>query len=255
MKRLFVFSLIICLIIFSCTKIPVDPFTEFTAECKGTLEQSITCQGIQSTYYFHGFLDGKEVCFSDGIDNYSIFNNISISFVTSGPVLNPADSTTLASRKRQLEFGIRANDFDQNANSPYFSIIVSSKQANSVQEFLANLFKTGDLPFAQALFGDSTQTSGFNIKINDYCKDVHNLLPKGDSSTFTQPINAYTYYYWSIGNQTNSTFKCTQFKTTVGDVNIFYDLTFEINCNLYSGTVLWHKLKDAKFVTRFIVKK
>ncbi len=255
MKKYFILITLLTLVIFACTKIYVEPFQQLTDQCRNTLEQSLGCKGVQSNYYFHGFLDGKEVCFSENVDNYTPFDEVSESFTTNGPVLNPNDPATAASRKIQLEFGIRAKDYDQRDNSPYFSIIVSTKYAANMVDFLLKNIKLGNLPFQQQFNGDSAQTAGFNIRIKDYCKDVNNLVPKPDSSTFFHPFRAWVYSYWTIGDQTNSSFKCTEFEETEDSKNYYFNASFEVNCNLYTNLSIWHRLKDGVFKTRFTVKK
>ncbi|MBX2889806.1 MAG: hypothetical protein KF734_02650 [Saprospiraceae bacterium] len=208
-------------------------------------------------------LNGRDIIFSDGYDGYKQFNNIAMTFTTSGPVLNPG---TDSSRQYLLKIGFRQPAPPPPAGQPYslpvpesdeIFISLQKRENLSAIEFIDKYVRVGDLKLRQKPWWDVTLDpnpvweDGFEI--NYGC--VH-CCNENDPTVGT-------FYFTSSSLNHNGFLRCTKlYRVDLGE-SVGYHIEFEFTCELYGKRLsdsepiyeVIGDIKNGKMVVDFVVEK
>ncbi|MBX2889793.1 MAG: hypothetical protein KF734_02585 [Saprospiraceae bacterium] len=198
-------------------------------------------------------LNGRKILFSDGYDGYQQFNDIALTFTTSGSVLNLGDS----SKQYLLKIGFDQPNINTN-NEPIFKIYSPSsdqvyialqkKESLTVVEFIDKYIQVGDLKLKQKHTWESSDpdlTDGFEINYWCVC-DCKEIIPEG-----------VTLAFQSTNTEQAGYLRCTKLDRVDLGETVTYHIEFEMACDLYlggTGTYIG-KLEEGKMAVDFVVEK
>jgi hypothetical protein len=257
-KPLFLFCAI--LFLFSCEEEVPDLQERSIQYCKDRI--SFTCVEPLGEFYFKGTLNGTEFCVSYGVEDYWMQNAVGTETVTStaNPNLTP-DATPQSSF-----FGFHffppiidnVNGLSKEfAPSVYiYTPFILDTTVYSAGEYLERFIHQGDLVLRD-IYTD--KYSGFKFTIAWGCA----FLP------------SYDYYYQkdpsripavgvgltpSAGKQKDAVFRVTEYTKTVTPDFDIYDITFEIECDLYYGNsskdrTYFGRLENGVFKTQVVLER
>ena len=178
------------------------------------------CTEFESEYYFSGTLNGEDICFGEGVNGYEMFHGGWWSVTTEGNTLSIGEGQAENYRFYNIGFK-KATEEDHlipklEIKTPYYP---SSKDYRDIFE---ENFREGIYAPAQNLIKTAPK-DGFFLDISaSYRTDNHDEEYGGNFTISTGP-----------GSQEGSTFEITEVLTrTEGDYKV-YDITAEIDCNMY----------------------
>lgn len=238
------FILLFLLIIVSSCKEELTIEQESLNQCRELIE--FTCSEITSNSFFSGTMNGIDFCVSDGSDGYSQFNVISRSFTTN------TDGGSKSEELSGFNFGFSPPAVASiEPLKPDVSILTPMVKGAALKphEYIDRFVKMGDLELRDK---NKDRTSGFTFYIWWGCE-------------FSDEENRLEYISTSLST-TNSTlsdntvFKVVNLKKeTLPDFH-FYDITFEIECDLYWADIEGEKkkfgrLENGVFKTEVLVPR
>ncbi len=255
MKKSFFFLLITLLFIttYSCKKAEepnqkqIELNAKINAVKKAMLDTlPIKCNGIQSDYYFKGKLKGRDICLSDGEDNYNVFNAVWLTFITKSPQLVITNGVVEGNSTNFLGLYIQHSPYEAaKYNFKFITPNVLSDSNYQIKDFLEKKILKKNLILRQKGMSDTT---GIDIQLEIP------ITVTDSSSSFTLALILRT----ASGLQTRSSFiKLSDYKVEEFSSSIFYDLTFEFECDLYDLTDLtfYGRITEGKFCTQVIVPR
>lgn len=251
MKNLIAFFLLFC-IFFSCKK---DPFLNSLKKCRK--EYSFTCTPHQSDFFFSGKIKGEDFCVAPGTNAYEITAGIGTGFATTteAPALEPGVTPTFSF----FNFSVTPEDDGSGVTrvlSPWVKIrtpYVRDSLIHPAKEYLERFIKKGNLPLRDI---DADELEHFYFEIGWNCDFAEEAARDPDLvsgvAARLSTINA------QLGKDTR--FEITELEITETAFALIYDITFEIECDLYWASaseqkIFYGRLEDGVFKTQAIVDK
>jgi hypothetical protein len=223
--------LIITMVIYSCKKEPVstpivDPnskyekaFTETNFDCK---------QDVDASNYFKGKLNGKEICYYDGIDYHRVVNKLQYKFITNKPefFVNGKDPNAKYGYVLYLGFDNFLLEKDKNA----FAIESNFTQKDSLLgEYIEKNFAEGKT----LNILDKFNSGGFPYDTKEgYIIELFCVASAANSTNAA----VYTSVSTVAGGQSkDSYFKVSSLKKRLILGATVYDIKFDLKCELYKN--------------------
>lgn len=180
-------------------------------------ETHFECNGGNSEYSFEGAINKDSVCYHDKSGKYLMFNGLT-SHTISGNTLSIGSNNNTGSYSISLTF---TQLYDQDSNYTNIRIfsphIKNSKNLIDVKSFIDSFYKVGYLPI---LDNKSSDFEKFKITLNILSPGKYNGHVALELTT-------------SLGEQSDSYLKCTQLHRKEEFGKTYYDVTLDLNCNLY----------------------
>ena len=242
-----------CFLFFACKKeLTLDEKSQ--KYCDENME--FTCTEPLGDFYFSGKINGEDFCVSADVDGYWMQNGIGTGTTTStsDPTLSPG-ATPFGSF---YNFGFVPPIIDNRATedfAPFVTIWTPFIRDTTIYpdiEYFKRFIKEGDLTLWES---DKDRSTGFYFSIAWNCV----LLPGYDYYKETRPLaipvvgNTLTP---SFGKQDNAVFRISELKISGVPGFRVYDITFEIECDLYyDGTngKYFGRLEDGIFKTQVVM--
>ena len=250
--------LFFCLASLLACKKDKSPYVLSWEYCRDNVK--FTCVEPKGAFFFSGKIDHNPFCFSDGVDEYIIYNGVRSEYVTSAqnPTLPPG-ATPIA---YSYTFGFLPPIMD-NLNglvrefSPWASLITPATMDSTLgseKNLIEKFIHEGDLTLRDKFID---KFSGFEFDLIWACAELPGYDYYHQNQPNIIPIVSFTLTN-TIGDQTNSKLSVSEFKKTVTPDNIIYEITFHIECNLYyqdasnNRTVLYGRLSDGILKTKVV---
>ena len=255
MKRIMLLSLI-SLVFITCKK-ELSLLEKSGKYCDENME--FTCSETLGDFYFSGKINGEDFCVSADVDGYWMGNGIGTGTTTStsDPTLSPG-TTPFSSF---YGFSFRPPVIDARATedfAPFVTIWTPFIRDTTIYpdiEYFKRFVKEGDLELWES---DKDRTTGFYFRIAWNCT----LLPGYEYYKETRPLaipGVTVTLSPSTGKQDNAVFRISELKISGVPGYRVYDITFEIECDLYyenSGTNdrrYYGRLEDGIFKTQVVM--
>ena len=240
MKHFFLF--ILALLLLSACKPEKEALPRHIESLNACIRSSMESNPEKPASEYAEFnLNGNRILINAGEDGYEQVNRIDLSFVTSGPVLNPGNDT---SRQYLLSIG-----FDQPAPPPdpgqigraplpesdEIYIALQKKENLSTIEFIDKYIQAGELQLNRKPLWDNTLDPALEdgFAIIYWCASCcpENKPPRVDGKTY----GGEAFRFSSTSPSQDGYLACTKLeRVDLGD-KVWYQIEFEFACGLYTG--------------------
>jgi hypothetical protein len=175
------------------------------------------CNGGNSDYFFRGTINKDSICYYDNTENYLMYNGLGTSTISGNTLSVGSNSNNTGTYFLNLSFN---QIYNRDSNFTTIDIIAPhikpSKTPIDVKTFVDSFLKEGFLPI---LDNKSSELEKFKIVVN--------ILHAKNNGHLSIDLTT------SLGSQATSYLKCTQIEEKKEFGKTYYDLAFDLSCNLY----------------------
>ncbi|MCB9287987.1 MAG: hypothetical protein H6560_11770 [Lewinellaceae bacterium] len=203
-------------------------------------------------------LNSNRILINDGEVGYEQFNDVAQTFITSGPILNPAEDT---SRHYLLRIGFDQPQEYFQPTADHFYIALQKKESLNIVEFIDKYIKVGELKLNRKPRWDTTLDPELEdgFAINYWCA---HCCEAGEQAPAE---GGYAFAFSSTNPEQDGFLTCTKLERVDLGEAIWYQIEFEFACKLFGGgvktdsgimeSIVVGQIEEGKMVVDFVVKK
>ncbi len=188
-------------------------------------EVEISCEEIRSDDYFHAYLNGEDLCYSAGFDDYRIYSGVTNSVITSEPSIDFSNTSSYETNGYWYTFSFHTSLPNNKHLQDHVKFETPiSDTIRTGKEFAEEHFKVGTHPIRNI----ENEKEGFNITFTipyrEDDKENENLEWQGSSGVDFKTSN---------GTQENSYFRINKVNVSEDEQYYYYLLECDFSGSLY----------------------